>query len=95
MGTKRGGSSGPGSGSSDGVNWGFIYGRICTVLKKLPSEVDGMYLWEVTELFDYWTDHPPEHELMAAQIGFKAAPKEGSAEKEQDFAAFYAETMAI
>jgi hypothetical protein len=28
-----------------------------------------MTLADVTELFDYWADHPPVHEMAAAYLG--------------------------
>lgn len=46
-------------------------------LKKLPREILSMTLPEATDLYRYWQDFPPEHELLARlaafQTGWRAA----------------------
>jgi hypothetical protein len=43
-----------------------VIGRLATGLKKLPSEIlDQMTFSEANELFGYWQDSPPEHDLVA------------------------------
>ena len=52
-----------------------------------------MTLPEVLDLFDYWQQHPPAHEMIAAYLGYKPPAKAGKSPKKsaQDFAEFYAE----
>ena len=54
--------------------------------------IDQMTLPEVNDLFDYWTRNPPLHELAAAYIGFKPAPK---ADDSAAFGEFYSATLAM
>jgi hypothetical protein len=51
-----------------------------------------LYLWEAEDLFDYWRQSPPIHELMAAYVGYKP-PATAAKQSGQDFASFYAEMM--
>lgn len=43
----------------------LIIGRLATGLKKLPAEIHSMTLPQAYELFDYWRNFPPEHEILA------------------------------
>jgi len=88
VGCQIGGRAGPSS--SAGIDWGELYGRLCTTLGKLPAEIDDLYLWEVEELFDYWTRHPPVHELVAGYMGYKP-PARADQQTAEDFASFFAE----
>lgn len=41
-------------------------------------EVERMTYHQVNELLDYFLDHPPAHEILAAQIGFRPRRKKKS-----------------
>lgn len=45
-----------------------MIGRLATGLKKLPAEIRSMTLPQAFQLFRYWNDNPPEHELLAIAL---------------------------
>jgi hypothetical protein len=48
---------------------------MATGLKQLPSAVDQMALPDVWELFEHWTEWPPEHVLLRGFTGYEAPPR--------------------
>lgn len=48
-----------------------IYARIATGLGWTYPVIDRLTLPEVYELYDYWRESPPTHELVAVQIGWE------------------------
>ena len=50
----------------------YIYGRIITTTGWSKRYVDEELTFpDVLELFEYWNENPPTHELAAAWIGYK------------------------
>ena len=45
-----------------------MYGHIATATGWTFIEIDQLTLWEVTELFSYWQNHPPTHILVGAYL---------------------------
>lgn len=46
-----------------------------------PDQISAMEAYVVFDLFRYWSDHPPVHEILAAVHGIK--PKEKEKTKEE------------
>lgn len=49
----------------------MIYGRLATACGYTPDEIDALTLPQVLDLYSYWKQHPPMHELLAMQLGYK------------------------
>lgn len=46
-----------------------VYGRIATVTGWDLEQMGRMTMRQLRELFEYWNEHPPTHELVAAYLG--------------------------
>lgn len=57
-----------------------VYGRIATVTGWDLEQIGRMTMRQLRELFEYWNDHPPTHELVGAYLGVgpSKAPKAAS-----------------
>jgi hypothetical protein len=45
---------------------------MATALKQLPSAVDQILMPDVWELFEHWTQWPPEFVLLRGFVGYEA-----------------------
>jgi hypothetical protein len=51
----------------------LIYARLMTACGYTPNEIDEMTLVDVADLFAYWRENPPTHEIL--QCVYRIAPK--------------------
>lgn len=47
-----------------------------TACHYTPAQIGAMEMQDVSALLDYWADHPPVHEILAAVHGIKPREKE-------------------
>ena len=53
-----------------------MYGLIATAAGYSYPAIDDMELPDAIELFNYWSEHPPVHLMVAAYLGVKSqSPK--------------------
>lgn len=58
-------------------SWRDVRGRLITALSILPAAADEIEWHDVLDLFDYWSEWPPQHEILRA-VHFKNAPQSSS-----------------
>lgn len=49
-----------------------------------PAEIDDMAFCDVVELFAYWQDHPPVHEILKCVYGIERKVDQSIARSEAD-----------
>lgn len=67
---KRGGST-----AKSDIDWGGIYGRLCTQLGWCYRTVEEHTLGEVVELLEFLGDHPTSAEILTLVHGVKVSKR--------------------
>jgi hypothetical protein len=55
----------------------MIYGQIATTTGYTFGDIDALTWGDVFLLFEYWSERPPTHLLVAAYLGVKPKAKRG------------------